>query len=59
MTHKVEEQNVKNKIMIFNFILVMVAKREDCHKKKAKVRLTHQCPYHTLLHANNYPAICH
>ena len=36
MTHKVEEQNVKNKIMIFNFILVMVAKREDCHKKRQR-----------------------
>ena len=36
MTHKVEEQNVKNKIMIFNFILVMVAKKVDCSTKKDK-----------------------
>ena len=29
MTHKVEEQNVKKRIMIFNFILSLFAKKKQ------------------------------
>lgn len=42
MTHKVEEQNVKKRIMIFNFILSLFAKKNS----RAEVRVAHQCPIH-------------